>query len=66
MKQYRGKSPFNIKQVYSVRDHKGVALAVLNNGEKYHIHAKHTGGKYPDTGKPITDYPFAIKQGEVA
>lgn len=50
------KDPKAIKSVASKKGEVGVVIVTTNDGEKYEISAKDTGGKMPKPGESITKY----------
>ena len=59
-KSYKGKNPHHINAMSS---DKGTMTIVTNNGNKYTVTAKETGGKMPKTGDHINKWkPGAVKE----
>jgi hypothetical protein len=61
---YRGKYPGRIGQISGVK--RGTVMVRTNAGDKYHIHAKDTGGVMPKLGSDISSHPYAQSLADAA
>lgn len=57
-REYRGKYPNRIREVWTNSEDRRFAFVKINNGKVFKIAANSTNGKFPTLGKEIADYEY--------